>query len=82
MESIYDYTSIFMAGLAVGLIGSHWFNKWERKLQYEIGYNAGVNSVTYGLIKLWATELFSGDNKHKTNGGGDGNQKPADQKAL
>lgn len=36
MEAM-DGFSIFMAGLAVGLIGAHYLNKHELKLEYERG---------------------------------------------
>ena len=70
MELIYDYTSIFMAGLAVGLIGAHWINKGERKLQYEIGYNAGFNAIWYPVFREYLKAALSGNVKHKTDGRG------------
>lgn len=71
-----DAFSIFMAGVALGLIGAHHLNKHENKLAYQ----RGVLDVTWELQRTLMLEHLNSRIKsagHKENGGGGSSKKDA-----
>jgi hypothetical protein len=47
----YDVFSIFMAGLALGLIGAHYLNRHELKLEYERGKLDAVWAIQCEIMR-------------------------------
>lgn len=71
-----DAFSIFMAGVAIGLIGAHHLNKHENKL----AYNRGVLDVIWELQRALMLEHLTSRIKparYKEDGGGDSSKKDA-----
>lgn len=70
----YDVFSIFMAGLALGLIGAHYLNRHELKLEYERGKLDAVWAIQSEFMRLELTRSLksAGD---KTTGGEAGHSK-------
>lgn len=71
-----DAFSIFMAGVALGLIGAHYLNKHENKLAYK----RGAFDVVWELQRTLMLEHLNSRVKpagHKENGGGGGGKEDA-----
>lgn len=73
MEAM-DVFSIFMAGLAVGLIGAHYLNKHELKLAYDRGVMDTVWAIqVHGMREHLARLLGTAGNEKA--GSSDGSNK-------
>ena len=48
----YDVFSIFTAGLALGLIGAHYLNKYDRAMEYERGKLDAVWAIQCEVMRI------------------------------
>jgi hypothetical protein len=72
---VSDVISIFMAGFALGLIGAHRLNKWDRENEYERGKLDALWSIQSEIIRLGFASRFESAG-HKTTDSKTGDQKP------
>jgi hypothetical protein len=72
---VFDVFSIFVAGLAIGLIGAHYLNKWERESEYK----RGVLDTLWEIQRVAMREHIArvlGTSRDKKAGGADGGKPP------
>lgn len=69
MEAINGF-SIFMAGLALGLIGAHYLNRHELKLAYERGVLDTCWELQHSSMQEYLARVL-GTSRNKEDGGAD-----------
>ena len=71
----YDVFSLFMAGLALGLIGAHYLNRHELKREYERGKLDALWAIQCEIMRIELTRSLKPAG-NKTIGGEASSSKP------